>query len=407
MRRWQYRLGLAILTPWLAFDAWRRYRRAPVGSRRLFEQFGRLRDDLPQGGIWLHAVSLGEVRAAATLIRALRERHPDLPLVVSTTTETGAGAARALGVPHFYAPYDLAAVQRRVLRRLRPRLLLIMETELWPNLVRESGRAGVPVAVVNARLSDRSMARYRRWGGALLREVLKGIDLICAQSPQDRGRFEALGAPRVDHCGNLKFDLPLPEPKAVPAANAHTWLAASTHPGEDEQVLDAHARVRRVFPTARLLLVPRHPERADDVLDLVESRGWTAGRWGANSGAEVEVVDRAGVLADRFAEVPVVFMGGSLVPTGGHNPIEPAAVARAVLHGPHVANFRAVFAALAERDACRRVEDARALGDEVVRAFEQPGDWAARGERARAVIAEHRGATGRALDQLAPWLENA
>jgi 3-deoxy-D-manno-octulosonic-acid transferase len=397
-------LGLAVLAPWLAVDAWRRYRRAPAGSRQLFEQFGRLRPGLPGGGVWLHAVSLGEVRAAASLVRALQQDHPDLPVVVSTTTETGAGAARSLGVPHFYAPYDLAVVQRRVLRRLRPRLMLIMETELWPNLVRECGRAGVPVAVVNARLSDRSTARYRRWGGALLREVLAGIDLICAQSAQDRARFEALGAPRVADCGNLKFDLPLHNAAGDVPEQGNTWLAASTHPGEDEQVLAAHRIVRERRPGTHLLLVPRHPERAADVMRLAESQGWTVGRWGENAGAEVEVVDRTGVLAERFAEVPVVFMGGSLVPVGGHNPIEPAAVGRAVLHGPHIGNFRAVFAALAERRATRQVEDARELGEQVLDAFVRHEEWAACGQRARAVIAEHRGATRRVIERLTPWI---
>jgi len=406
VKRWQYRLGLAVLTPWLVVDARRRYRRAPAGARQWFEQFGRLRPGLPESGVWLHAVSLGEVRAAASLIRALREDRPDLPVVVSTTTETGAGAARSLGVPHFYAPYDFAVVQRRVLRRLRPRLMLIMETELWPNLVRECGRAGVPVAVVNARLSDRSTARYRRWGGALLREVLAGIGLICAQSAQDRARFEALGAPRVADCGNLKFDLPLPDMAGGEPAHGETWLAASTHPGEDEQVLAAHRMVRERRPGTRLLLVPRHPERAADVMRLVESQGWTVGRWGEASGAEVEVVDRTGVLAERFTEVPVVFMGGSLVPVGGHNPIEPAAAGRAVLHGPHVGNFRAVFAALGERQATRRVENARELGEHVLDAFAHDEEWAACGERARAVIAEHRGATRRVLERLSPWLDD-
>ncbi len=405
MRRWHYQLMLAVLTPWLLVDALRRHRRARPGWRRRFEQFGRLREGLPEGGIWLHAVSLGEVRAAAPLVRALRERWPALPVVVSTTTETGAEAARSLGVPHFYAPYDLARVQRRVLRRLRPRLVLIMETELWPNLVRESRRAGVPLVIANARLSDRSSRRYRRWGGALLREVLADIDLICAQSAMDRERFADLGAPRVAECGNLKFDLALPDAPEEPSPDrARTWLAASTHPGEEEQVLDAHQCVRRRLPGASLVLVPRHPERADDVIRLVEERGLSVGRW-PSPGAEVEVVDRAGLLAGLFAKVPVVFMGGSLVPTGGHNPIEPAAVGRAVLHGPQVGNFRAVFAALKADDASLGVADADELGERVAWAFEHAEEWAARGERARTVIARHRGATGRVVERLGRWLD--
>jgi len=410
MRRWQYQLALGLLSPWLVWDAWRRYREARPGQRRRFEQFGRLRDGLPRDGVWLHAVSLGEAPAAAMLIDQLHARWPNVPVVLSTTTETGAQAARALGLPHFYAPYDYARVQRHVLRHLRPRVAVVMETELWPNLVREANRAGVPLVIANARLSDRSFDRYRRWGGALLREVLAGVELICAQSESDRERFATLGAPRTADCGNLKFDLPVADAiPPVPADRAHTWLAASTHPGEEAQVLAAHARVRERFPDAGLILVPRHPERAGEVMGLAESVGFRVGRWQAERPAgerpTVEVVDRAGVLAERFAEVPVVFMGGSLVPIGGHNPIEPAAVGRAVISGPHVHNFRAVFAALAEVGGERQVEDAASLAALVGECFEAPAAWAAAGERARGVIAVNRGAAERLAERLAPWLE--
>ena len=410
MRRWQYQLALGLLFPWLVWDAWRRHRHARPGQCRLFEQFGRLRAGLPTGGLWLHAVSLGETRAAALLVDELRARWPDLPIVLSTTTETGAEAARALDLPHFYAPYDYARVQRRVLGRLKPRAIVIMETELWPNLMREANRAGVPVLIANARLSDRSFGRYRRWGGRLLREVLAGVGGVCAQSPQDRERFATLGASRVLDCGNLKFDLPVAETiPPVPPGRAHTWLAASTHPGEEALVLRAHARIRERYPDARLILVPRHPERADEVLRLAESSGVSVGRWhGGTPPAErpdVEVIDRAGVLAARFGEVPVVFMGGSLVPTGGHNPLEPAAVGRAVLTGPHVHNFRGVFAALADAGGEREVADAGSLAAAVVACFEAPAAWAAAGERARAMIGANRGTAARLADQLAPWID--
>lgn len=410
MRRWHYSLLLWLLGPWLLWDAWRRHRRARPGHGRLFEQFGRLRGGLPPDALWLHAVSLGEVRAAAMLIRAVRARWPDRPIVLSTTTETGAEAARALGLPHFYAPFDFAFAQRRVMARLRPRLLVVMETELWPNLVREAGRAHVPVVIANARLSDRSYRRYARWGGALLREVLGGIELIGAQSPADRARFMALGAGRVEECGNLKFDLPVADViPAVAPGREHSWLAASTHPHEEAQVLEAHEVVRRRYPDARLILVPRHPERAGEVTRLVERQGLSVATWSpervARDGCAVEVVDRAGRLAALFAEVPVVFMGGSLVPVGGHNPIEPAAVGRAVLHGPEVANFRPVFAALGDQDACREVADSEALGRAVIECFDRPGPWAAAGARARDVIVEHRGAARCLVDRLARWLD--
>ncbi|MFI9652732.1 glycosyltransferase N-terminal domain-containing protein [Guyparkeria halopsychrophila] len=410
MRRWQYQLALGLISPWLLWDAWRRYRHARPGHRRLLEQFGRLRDGLPQSGLWLHAVSLGEVRAAAMLVTELQARWPNLPIVISTTTETGAEAARALGLPHFYAPFDLAFAQRRVLARLRPRLMVVMETELWPNLVREAGRARIPLVIANARLSDRSYRRYVRWGGGLLREVLSGVDLICAQSAADRDRFLALGAAHAEDCGNLKFDLPVSE-EVVPvsAERRLTWLAASTHPGEEAQVLAAHQAVQARYPEARLILVPRHPERAGEVRRLVERSGLSMEVWAPDRQPDdrpaVEVVDRAGLLAGLFPEVPVVFMGGSLVAVGGHNPIEPAAVGRAVLHGPAVQNFRPVFAALDGRDACREVADSEALGVAVIECFDQPERWAATGALARGVIAEHRGAADRLVDRLASWLD--
>ncbi|MFO7807894.1 3-deoxy-D-manno-octulosonic acid transferase, partial [Guyparkeria sp.] len=184
--------------------------------------------------------------------------------------------------------------------------------------------------------------------------------------------------------------------------------AASTHPGEEAQVLAAHQRVRAQHPEARLILVPRHPERAGEVSRLVERSGLSVGTWSPDRSPgnrpEVEVVDRAGLLAGLFPEVPVVFMGGSLVPVGGHNPIEPAAVGRAVLHGPAVQNFRQVFAVLRERDACREVVDSEALAAAVVESFACPQSWAATGARARAVIAEHRGAADRLVERLASWL---
>ena len=410
MRRWQYQLVLGVLAPWLLWDAWRRHRRARPGHRRFLEQFGRLRGGLPKRGVWLHAVSLGETRAAAMLVEELRSRWPDLPVVLSTTTETGAEAARSLGLPHFYAPYDYALVQRGVLRTLEPQAVVVMETELWPNLVRETQRSGVPMMIANARLSDRSFARYRRWGGPLVREVLAGVELVCAQSARDRDRFAALGAPRVADCGNLKFDLPVAQSiPPVPAGRTHSWLAASTHPGEEEQVLAAHARIRQHVADARLILVPRHPERAPEVMRQVESAGLSVGRWTAGATPDrrpdVEVVDRAGVLGECFAEVPVVFMGGSLEPVGGHNPLEPAAVGRAVLSGPHLHNFRAVFAALGQAQGVREVRDAESLAAAVLECFEAPTVWAEAGERARAVIAGHRGAARRLAERLAPWID--
>lgn len=412
MTRWLYSLALLLALPWLLVDALRRYFRAPKTHRLLWAQFGRIPDNLPTGSIWLHAVSLGEIRAAAPLIRALQARWPKVPLVVSTMTETGAEAARTLGVPHFYAPFDYAFAQRAVLKRLAPKLVVVMETELWPNWARAAEACGVPMAVVNARFSDRSFRRYQRWGGALLKQTLARMALICTQSNDDQTRFRAL-APEVMHariidCGNIKFDVSKPEVDAWFADARPVWLAASTHEGEESVILGTHQKILERHPTALLVLAPRHPERAQAVLALLSSRGLNTQR--SSSGltviAETQVllVDQTGLLMRFFAGIAVIFMGGSLVARGGHNPIEPAVFGRAVISGPYVHNFRAVYRLLSEQDAVRRVADEAGLIAAVESAWAQPQMWRQIGAHAHAVLQANRGATARIVAALAQVL---
>lgn len=416
MAGWVYRIALWLALPWLFIDSLRRAGQAPPSERVWLAQWGRLSPRLPVGAIWLHAVSLGEVRAARPLVVALRQRWPDYPLIISTTTETGAQAARELGVPHFYAPYDYAFVQRAVVRRLRPRLLILMETELWPNWLRAAKAARVPVALVNARLSDRSFLRYRRWGGALLRETLGCIRLICAQSAVDRMRFLKLMSPidqtKVQDCGNIKYDVPLPDIQPWSTGDDRPiWLAASTHPGEEATVLAAHRQVLAAVPDALLVLAPRHPERADAIRGLIAESGFV-GQVGTDAtsvrpDAQVFLLAKTGVLMRFFASIPVVFMGGSLVATGGHNPIEPAVLGRAVLVGPHTRNFRAIYRQLADRQAMRVVTQAETLAAAVLDIGRSPDTWQAAGDRARGVVLENRGATQRVLVELADLLPDA
>lgn len=410
MRGWIYSLLLLIAWPWLLFDALRRFFRAPKNHRVLFAQFGRLPKGLPVGGIWLHAVSLGEVRAAAGLIAAIRARWPDLPLVISTTTETGAQAARALGVPHFYAPFDYAFAQAKVINRLQPQLIVVMETELWPNWLRTARVRAVPVVVVNARLSDRSFARYQRWGGALLRDTLAGLAVICAQSPTDRDRFATLAAGlpvQVRDCGNLKFDLTPPDVVPWTMPDRPIWLAASTHEGEEAMVLAAHLALLSNEPNALLVLAPRHPERVGRVLAHIAARGLTAARTSELSDSTlvpadcpVVVLDQTGQLMRYFSAISVVFMGGSLVPTGGHNPIEPAVFGHAVLTGRAVHNFRDVYAALDANAALGWVDNDSQLAQAVQAAWADPALWQAMGHRAQAVVMANRGATLRVLQRI-------
>lgn len=408
MGGWIYRIVLWLALPWLFIDSLRRAGNAPSSDRIWLAQWGRLSPRLPTGAIWLHAVSLGEVRAARPLVDALRQRWPGYPLIISTTTETGAQAARALGVQHFYAPFDYAFVQRGVFRRLRPRLLILLETELWPNWLHVAEKHEVPVALVNARLSDRSFTRYRRWGGRLLRDTLGRIRLICTQSAVDRERFTVLmpptGRSRVQDCGNIKYDVPLPDVVPWSAGERPVWLAASTHPGEEAAVLAAHQLVLAQMPDALLVLVPRHPQRAEAIEALIAESGLT-GLCGTDAiqitpGIQVFLLAQTGVLMRFFASIPVVFMGGSLVPIGGHNPIEPALFGRAVLTGPQTKNFRAIYQQLADRHAMRAVTDAVELSAAVLSMWQAPGEWAVAGERARMVVVENRGATLRILAAL-------
>jgi 3-deoxy-D-manno-octulosonic-acid transferase len=416
MTRWVYALLLVILLPWLLIDSLRRYVRAPKLARVLFAQFGRLPAGLPVSGIWLHAVSLGEVRAAAGLIAAIRARWPDLPLVLSTTTETGANAARALGVQHFYAPFDYAFAQARALNKLKPKLVIVMETELWPNWLRAAHARGVPMVVVNARLSDRSFARYQRWGGALLREALAGLAVICAQSATDRARFATLAAglplPVCD-CGNLKFDLAPPDVVPWTVTGRPVWLAASTHEGEEIQILAAHRVLLQRNPAALLVLAPRHPERSARILVQIAACGLQAERASLlplegvapiQADTQVVLLDQTGQLMRYFAGIAVVFMGGALVPKGGHNPIEPAVLGRAVLSGRAVHNFRDIYAALDAKDAVGWVANDSQLAQAVQTAWDDPARWQAMGQRARAVVMANRGATERVLQRIDEFL---
>lgn len=365
-------------------------------------------------GVLLHAVSLGEVTAAAPLLRALRERHPELPLVLTTATPTGRARATALfgdSVTVQFLPYDTPGSMRRLLERLRPRIAIIMETELWPNLYRQCQRRGVPLLLANARLSARSVARYRRFG-ALFRDVFAGDTWVAAQSAADAERFLAIGAApeRTALVGNLKFDV---EADAAVVARGRelrsacwpsrpVWIAGSTHAGEEESVLSAHAEVLRQAPDTLLLLVPRHPERFQAVAELLNRRGLRFERRSSGNTVLADVpvllVDTVGELAALYAAVDVAFVGGSLVPVGGHNLLEPAALGVPVITGPYQSNAREVAELLMREQAVVQVADTAALAAELVALFGEPPLRRRLGEAAQRVVARNRGSLIRLLD---------
>ncbi len=415
-----YTTLLYLAIPLVVARLWRRGRRQPAYRRRIAERFGLVAPAPAPGGprIWLHAVSVGEFEAARPLIQALRARYPHLQLLITSTTPTGAARVRqVLGATtgQAYAPYDLPDVTARFLARRRPELLIVMETEWWPNWLRACRRRGVPTLLANGRLSARSAARYARVG-PLTRSALADFTALALQSPADAERVQALGAPaaRCHTLGSLKFDVRLPAQaqadarawRAALGAERACWIAASTHPGEEQAVLAAHRTLRRTQADLSLVLAPRHPERAAEVAALCAEAGLAVARRSTLAtppapaelaGVDVLVVDTLGELAMFYCVADVAFVGGSLVPVGGHNLLEPAAAGVPVLSGPALHNFRDIADRLAAAGALGVVDDAATLAASLARLL---GDAAARrraGEAGRACVAAGRGATERHL----------
>jgi 3-deoxy-D-manno-octulosonic-acid transferase len=374
----------------------------------------------PPGGVWLHAVSVGEVQACAPLIRALRAAHPQLCVTVTTFTPTGAERARALfgAVADVrYLPFDLPSAVRRFLDRVQPRLAVVLETELWPNLYSECARRGVPLVLANARLSQRSLARYLRLG-SLFRDTLAHAAQVVAQAQEDAQRFRTLGSDpaRTHVAGNIKFDFELPADiaargallRAQYAQQRPVWIAGSTHGGgEEAAVLAAHRQVRAKDPRALLVLAPRHPPRFAQVADALAAERMTyVRRTQAQSSEECAVLllDTLGELLDFYAAADVAFVGGSLVPIGGHNLLEPAALGVPILTGPYNANGAEIAALLQASGAARQVTDAAALATAVGALFADPQLRARMGVAGSAVVAANRGAVQKLLALLEPFL---
>lgn len=405
--------------------------------KRIPERFGFV-PRVPGGvAVWVHAVSVGESLAALPLIRRLLDEHPRAVLV-TTTTPTGSERVRAaLGdrVLHTYAPYDLPGSVARFLRRVQPTRVVVMETELWPNLFAALARRRAPIVIANARLSPRSFAGYRRVRG-FARDTLAHCAAIAAQTEADAERFRAIGAEpsRVHVLGNLKFDLEMPE-ALVRAGQAlrqrwgaarPVWIAASTHEGEEEAALRAHRILLKRYPQAVLVLVPRHPQRFDGVARLVEKSGLRYARRSALAlpapfqgergkaappdaaapalgGAQVLLGDSMGELPMYLGAADIAFVGGSLVEVGGHNVLEPASLGLPVLFGPHMFNFEQARALLLESGAARQVPDMLGLEPALAALLQDAPAREAMGRAGREVLRANRGA----LQRLVGLIENS
>ena len=372
--------------------------------------------------IWVHAASVGEVQAAASLVLALRRRYPDVPLVVTTVTPTGAQRARALfgdAVQVRYIPYDLPGSVRRFFNRVRPRVAVILETELWPNLYHFCGQRKVPLVLASARISPRSVGRYRLLA-SLFRETLSHGIVIAAQGEGDAERFRSIGAnpARTHVTGNIKFDLALPDDIRAQGAALReryapgerlVWVAGSTHDGEEAAMILVQRRLRAAGLDVLLVLVPRHPGRFQDVAALLRQAGIPFVRRSTDepvrADTEVLLVDTLGELVAFYAAADLAFVGGSLVPVGGHNLLEPAALALATVSGPQVFNAQDIAGLLVDEGAVELVADADALGEAVLRLLSDPAERRRRGEAGRRVVERNRGALGRLLDLLRPVID--
>lgn len=409
-----------LVQPLIWLRLWVRGRKAPAYRKRWGERYGFYKQPLKPGGILMHSVSVGETLAAIPLVRALRHRYPDLPITVTTMTPTGSErvlSAFGKDVQHVYLPYDLPDALNRFLKAVDPKLVLVMETELWPNLIAALHKRQIPLVIANARLSARSAKGYARLGD-FIRTLLRRITLIAAQNEEDGERFIALGAKRnqLTVTGSLKFDIsvtPQLASRAVTlrrqwAPHRPVWIATSTHEGEESAVIEAHQTLLREFPNLLLILVPRHPERFPDAINLVRQAGLSyitrSSGEVPSSSTQVVVGDTMGELMLLYGIADLAFVGGSLVERGGHNPLEAAAHAIPVLMGPHTFNFKDICARLTQADGLITVTDVTSLSKEVASLLTDEDYRNFYGRHAVEVLYQNQGALQRLLQLLEPYL---
>ncbi len=418
------RIAYSLLT-WLLLPLYALYWLVRgIGNRsywdRVGQRFGFGYPQLAAGSVWVHAVSVGEVQAAAPLVRSLLKQFPKRQLLITTVTPTGAERARSLfgqSIEHCYIPFETPYAVARFFAAVKPAFAMIMETEIWPNLYRACGTRNIPLILVSARISPNSVGKYRRLL-PLFRETLSHGILIAAQSQADADRFLSLGASkdRTWVTGNIKFDIEMPEQLADDGAALRqklwpgrpVWVAASTHDGEEAQVIEAHQKLMLRFPDALLVLVPRHPQRFSTVAGLLERRDLrhvtrTSGATCAAS-TQVFLLDTMGELPLFYAASDVAFVGGTLVPVGGHNLLEPAALGIPVVTGPHLFSTQEIADMFEAVGASIVVAGAESLAETLQRLFADPAKAREQGARGRDIVANNRGSLNKLLVLLEPLL---
>ena len=420
--RYIYTLVLHLLLPSILVRLWLRGRHAPAYRQRWTERLG-LTPPLPSSvaPLWIHAVSVGEVQAVATLVRRFLQQHPEIPVLITTMTPTGADRVRQLfgeQVSHRYCPYDLPWAMGRFLNITRPRSCVIVETELWPNFLRQCQRKQIPTLLANARLSERSARGYARFAG-LTRDMLNRLSRVAVQDHTDGERFKALGLDptRLKVIGSIKFDVEINPQWAEDArqlrqrwgATRPVFLAASTHDDEESQLLASLPELLAVYPDLLMVLVPRHPERFDAVAQLCQSSGLTFTRRSQNTLAspdtQIYLADTMGELMSFCSAADIVFVGGSLIERGGHNPLEPALLGKPVITGLHTFNFATITQGLASAGALSQVNDAKAVMTQVQYWLSNPESAHNAGQAAHRYVTSHAGALSRLEAELESLLK--
>jgi 3-deoxy-D-manno-octulosonic-acid transferase len=409
-----------LLTPFILRHWFWRSLRNPDYRRRIAERFGFFPATEVHDTIWVHAVSVGEVQAAERLVRVLLERYPERTVLVTTTTPTGSDRLRALfgdSVAHSYAPLDLADAVKRFFNRVQPSIVIILETELWPNLYHECGEREIPLVLASARVSPHSIGRYRQLVSLFKKTLSHGI-VIAAQTQADADRFISLGAnrDRAHVTGNIKFDFALPAGvrdngaalRARHAPDRPVWIAASTHADEEEAAIAAHRLVRKQFSNALLILVPRHPERFVDVAALLERNEISfitrSSNAACTSDTQVLLGDTMGELTTFYAAADVAFVGGSLVKVGGHNLLEPAALHLPLITGPYTYNAADIAEMFQQTGVARVVGDEQELATAVIDLLRHPELREQLGATGQQLVDSNRGALERLLELLEPLL---
>ena len=414
-----YRVLSRVALPFVWVRLWIRGRREPAYRERRRERMGFVAESIPRKGVWFHTVSAGETLGAIPLIRAVKKMTPDVPVLVTTTTPSGSEEVKkhlGMEVAHCYCPYDFPKAVWRFMDSVEPIALVLMETELWPNIIRECRRRDVPVYLVNARLSERSAIGYRRLG-ALMTRVLKSVTHIYCQYQDTADRFAALGVKRemLSVTGSVKFDVQFPNDinsRRMAFENnwqfgKRFWIAGSTHPGEEEVVLQAHKLLIRQHDDLSLILVPRHPPRASDIVQLARGFGFDTRVLSSEpKPSDVLVGDEMGTLVYLYATAEVAFVGGSLDDTGGHNPIEAALHGVPMVMGPSRVNFAEVVHRFETAGCLHLAVSAEELASRVDALLKDSDQRKIEGRAAREVVSNNRGAIERVAGDLSRRLED-